>query len=573
MATAAKSHLVEWSTLSGFRVGDWETWVAHCQKRQKPASLERVCNGARPLLWGLPNSILAENKKTLRRLADLHAGMNAVSKKDAEFLQQLPDAFGTKEPSLSALVLANGVAGAMPALTEVVTEEAWCQALNTIYQIALDVLGNPDRLLGQLANEILITIAYQFPELNHSQDIWETSLEYWTTSLQEMLDSDGAVQAAYCKLLPLLLATWTRVHQLSPVSALGEEIELTQIWEWFLRYNLRLLRRDGTSMLAEPGIPYCLELYQAAVSTSTDKQDRVIARQVLPGGNPKRKKPKDISEEGVFSEWAGLGVLQQDWSARSPRLAVAVQGESMQIEICRGIELLKLEGFPDVSINGKRLQPSGSWEEVATHFDEDIDYLELEMLFSDQVRVQRQILLLQDDEVIMVADSVFAESKERIDYQNQLQLGPAVSCLQETENNEIYLQQKKICALLLPLGLSEWKSQRFDNCFLAAQGSVKLCQSNYGKTLYAPLMINVNPKESIKPRTWRSLTVAEKLEIVEHDTARSYRVRIGNRQWIIYKSFAAPGNRTFFGQNKNGDFFIGRMEEDGNVEELLSLEL
>ena len=573
MATVAKRHLIEWSTLNGFRVGDWEAWVSHCKKRQKPASLEEVCSGSRPLLWGLPNSIIAENKKTFRRLADLHAGTATVRVQDADFFQQLPDASRRAEPTLSTLLLANGVAGALPALTAVVSEEAWCHALNTVYQIALDVVGNSDRLWGQLGNEILISIAYQFPELELAQDVWETSIEYWATSLQEMLDSDGAVQAAYCDMLPLLLATWTRVHLMSPKTTLDAEMELVQIWEWFLRYNLRLLRGDGTSMLTQTEIPYCLDLYQAALSTSTDKEDRAIARQVLPGGNPKKKKAKCISTEGVFSEWAGLGVLQQDWSPRSPRLAVAVLGESMKIEICRGIELIKLEGFPDVSINGKRLQPCGAWEEAATHFDEDIDYIELEILLSDQVRVQRQIMLLHDDEVIMIADSIFVDSKERVDYQNQIQLGLGVSCLQETENNEIYLQQKKICALLLPLGLSEWKSQRSDDGFLASEGSIKLCQSVFGKTLYAPLIINVNPKESVKPRTWRRLTVAEKLEIVGHDVARSFRVRMGDRQWILYKSFAAPGNRTFFGQNMNGDFFVGRVEEDGKVEELLSLEL
>ncbi len=97
-------------------------------------------------------------------------------------------------------------------------------------------------------------------------------------------------------------------------------------------------------------------------------------------------------------------------------------------------------------------------------------------------------------------------------------------------------------------------------------------QSALGKTLYAPLFVDLDPANSVKPRTWRKLTVAETLEIVDDDVARAYRVRVGRQQWVLYKSFQNIASRTFLGQNYKCDLVLGRFEKDGNMQELLSLE-
>ena len=111
-----------------------------------------------------------------------------------------------------------------------------------------------------------------------------------------------------------------------------------------------------------------------------------------------------------------------------------------------------------------------------------------------------------------------------------------------------------------------------DDQFAAADDTITLTQSTMGETLYAPVFAQLDPFQSVKPRTWRKLTVADKLEIVGDDVARAWRIRIGDRQWVIYKSFSGIGNRTFLGQNHTCDLLIGRFQKDGNVEDLLILE-
>lgn len=558
--------------MDSFSAREWGRLLVANQNQNNIVPMGELCQSSRPLFWGLPTSVKETSDVKLGRLARLHAGKSEPRVGDLVFFEWFKSRSAEERPSLETLCCAQGLAAVLHRWVGVLDCETGNEILDQIQNYACQCLDDEDRLLGQMANEVLVTLGYHFSDLENSEKLLESASQRWLLGLQEMLDSDGAVQSKYCFWQPTLLATWTRVHLMATQNAFLDAPELVETWEWFVRYSLRLLRKNGTSLLSNPDLEFDRDLYQAAVSTSSDREDRAIAKQVLPRGASQKKVARNLTEVGLFSEWAGLGVMQQDWSPSSPRLAVSVHQETMQIEITRGVPLLSINQFPNVSVNGKDLSPVGDWDEVATLFDEDLDYIEMEIALEDGVRLQRQLLFLHRADVIMIADAVFADVEQRLDYQNQIQVDADISHFQETENQEIYLQQKKICGLVLPLALSEWKKSDDSNLLVGGEGEITLRQANYGKTLYAPLMLVADPKASLKPRTWRRLTVAEKLNIVEDDIARAYRVRIGDQQWVIYKSFAEPGNRTFLGQNHHCDFFMGRFQEDGHVEELISLD-
>ena len=76
----------------------------------------------------------------------------------------------------------------------------------------------------------------------------------------------------------------------------------------------------------------------------------------------------------------------------------------------------------------------------------------------------------------------------------------------------------------------------------------------------------------MQPRTWRRLTVAESLEVVQQDVAVAFRVRVGSDQWVIYRSLGERGNRTFFGENLLDEFFIGTLNRKGMVEAMVQIQ-
>ena len=50
------------------------------------------------------------------------------------------------------------------------------------------------------------------------------------------------------------------------------------------------------------------------------------------------------------------------------------------------------------------------------------------------------------------------------------------------------------------------------------------------------------------------------------------RVRIGQRQWLVYRSLGPAGNRTLLGHNLIGSFLLGQFLPTGEVHTILELE-
>jgi hypothetical protein len=122
------------------------------------------------------------------------------------------------------------------------------------------------------------------------------------------------------------------------------------------------------------------------------------------------------------------------------------------------------------------------------------------------------------------------------------------------------------------LALPEWRAGAANGSLADNQGRLTLAQAGDGENLLAGLFIDVDPTRIRKPLTWRQLTVAADREIVAADVAVGYRVRIGQQQWLIYRSLAAPDIRTVLGKNLMHELFVGRFLRQGGTETLLEIE-
>ncbi len=59
---------------------------------------------------------------------------------------------------------------------------------------------------------------------------------------------------------------------------------------------------------------------------------------------------------------------------------------------------------------------------------------------------------------------------------------------------------------------------------------------------------------------------------VSTDEAVGYRVQVGNKQWLFYRSLGEPAVRTVLGKNLMNELLIGRFGSDGNVKTILEIE-
>lgn len=273
------------------------------------------------------------------------------------------------------------------------------------------------------------------------------------------------------------------------------------------------------------------------------------------------------------SEAASLAVLRPSW-VTSDRLVVDYRGSDVRCELIAGREVL-LSGVCRLalSLDGVPLTPEGSWEEVCWVSDDDADYLELQLSFDREVRVQRHLLLARDDRFLFWADAVLGKTAGKIEYQCTLPLAKGIAFQSVAETREGYLTGRQRRATVLPLALPEWREEPSAGRLAAGQCGLELFQStSSARALFAPLWIDLHPRGQTRPVTWRRLTVAEDRSIQPLDVAAGYRVAAGREQWLFYRSLDACGNRTVLGHNLITEFFAGRFGRQGVAEPLMEIE-
>jgi hypothetical protein len=128
-----------------------------------------------------------------------------------------------------------------------------------------------------------------------------------------------------------------------------------------------------------------------------------------------------------------------------------------------------------------------------------------------------------------------------------------------------------------------------DQCGLQSdETTLELRQCTFGSSLFAPLFFDLDRRRIRRPfariiqhnghgcrkcgLTWRQLTVAESLTVQPADAAVGYRVAVGGKQWLIYRSLAPPRNRTLLGHNLSGELFVARFRRNGEVKPIIETE-
>ncbi len=573
---------------SGKNVVTWEKFAKKLARKSASArSLARLfrIDKRYALEWGVPVNADSGNSESMLRdatqaIGKTIAGNRKLKKSDVSWLEVGISADSSKSISFEQARFAIALASIMSRLAEHADETRWWAALRTLISMT-----DTSRLLDEcrvvirqlLTIELPLVLAQQLPSVPACSLLSEPASEFLIVEQSELLDSDGWIRASHVGDVPLLLSTWTRCWFLLVELDRGLSGSGQVAWEWFVRQSLRLLRGEGTWMFTDTALDTSSDLIKAAVLTSTDETDKQIARQLLQKKNSSKTKKIKEDREYTFSEWAGLGVLRSSWKQNSPKVAVVAGPSHFEMEISRARMLMAARGLPEVSINGRQLQAISEWEAVCDHVDESVEYLELEIKFESNVVFQRQICLARNEQFLFLADVVLASSVERIDYRQAYSLPTSVGVLEESETRELYLcEGGPVQALVMPLALPEWKTARCDHSLKQGKSGpcnkLILAQSALCQNLYAALFVDLSPKRSCKPRTWRQLTVAESLEIVSSEAAVAWRVRSGKDQYVFYRSLTEPANRSFVGQNYSGEFFVGKLEKDGNVTQLLSIE-
>lgn len=533
-----------------------------------------------PLCW-LLNPVASSNPLTQVRkwhqIVARNPGREATKKMTrlaAEIIQCL-DAIdlNSEDPGDALRVLA--ACHALRAIAGNCEFEDWAALVSRIIQISKVAKSNVQLepyVYQWLAIEVPLTVAFQIPEIEDFQQMGEQSCQKLATAISDMLDTDGWPSARYLSEFGPLAASWVRSTAIASKIGVDLIYESASQLEWMVRQVLRMLRPDGTLVFSDrQSVPISDMMLNALFKLTHDPADKPL-KKLFVSGSTTQVNPKRLPEPSNLSEWAESAVLQSEWRRTTPKIAVDFADQGCRVEICRRVNLIQGDAMPNVSVNGVLQTPPGGFDVVCSEHDDDVDYLELEMQMENHVTLTRQILLSRHEEFLLIADAVVPEKSSKIEYQCHWPLAPGIVGLHETETREVYLRDKKIQSLVLPLALPEWKVGRSEGRLDFLDNQLQLAQSVEGRGLYAPLFFDLNPKRSQTKRTWRQLTVGENLNPVSRDVACAYRIQINQQQWVFYRKISSAGNRTFMGENFSGEFVFNRFEKSGTVTQLIEIQ-
>lgn len=463
--------------------------------------------------------------------------------------------------------------------------------LQTISRGAIDQLSedSPERLLA--AGELGAVLAWQLSDLPSCAAMREESLD----SIGKWFGAEGdAVSAAVVEgggLARLVLASALRSRRLAARLKRRISTKRSAAAIDLATWAAAMTRADGSVMLGPVGVGKddvradglfaiaAQEIGGEALQTALDatigktKSHGRLAWQV------------QLPEPAWFDETAGLAVMLPEWDVRRGRLALHYKNHDRQIqfEVSGGKHLLA-SGIWGARLwkDETELKPLTNWNDLCWYSDDDVHYLELEQRFEGNVKVQRQILMLRDDHCIMLADAVMGSEGDKLKFASELPLATDVHVEEQAETREVVLADGKRRALVMPLAMSEWKvgptagAIRIIDKALPEQEttSLNLVAEVRGEgAIYSPIWIDLDRKRIKAQKTWRKLTVGEKLRLIPSNEAAAFRVQLGSDQWVIYRSLNGHHNRTFLGKNLISDFFCGRFDaEDGSIEELVSVD-
>lgn len=565
------------------KLDDWKSWREYLAERKLPAPLQELVSGKKesPLAWALlpDESVDARTFDWIEKLGKVARGKSVKADWQTIADQWLAEA-GKRvgERNLALEMIAWG--HALPRLTGELSESTWWSLLTHLQQAAQDALAAnfEDHLPEQfLAGELPLTLAYLFPEIQACADLAKSAAAVISDGIDNLLDGEGMPSATNLPAFRALIACWTRCL------VLGKEIKGAKFhkdavaqYSWAVRQAIRLTRGDGSQVLSS-GLAsrYSKHLFQTALDLNGDEEDARIAEFALPGKSTKEIVSEwSLDESSYESEWAQVAILRTDWSRRSPRLAIDYSGEDVKVELETEGEILAAGWWkPRISLDGQELTCQSGWQQVGWLVDDDGDYLELEAELTGGHSLQRIFFLAREDQYLIVADAVLLKDQSgRISYEVAPPLAADVETTKADETCEMEWQKGRGWARVLPLGLPEWRTDSSRGKFEREADQVSLQMHVTGKSLYAPLLLDLKRSRRLRHFTWRQLTVAENLEIQPRDVAVGFRFQLRDQNWMLYRSFTEKANRTVMGINLTSECMIARYDGDDGVSRMLEIE-
>ncbi len=512
--------------------------------------------------------------------------------------QQLPKASHDPYVALTSA----GWLHALPVVGRDIPPALWLEVLqSTLTQVdrAWDN-GNQDGLFPWVlwSCEVPLALAKQLAHLGGKDRIVSETLNRIALVLEQTADDPSGLLAFGAQDLRAVVASLIRSRwSATGVGARKWYPPQRKALSKLVTLMLHLTDGHGLPMLAEAATSrHDAELWNSALELAASTKKLTLASAAsLPDavGKGLGLKPTKVRKDkcndasmpktSMYWEASSIATMRRSWRDVGCRVAVDFSSDVIWLDITGEDGHRVFSGDWDIELrrNGKPVVVDVAWEEVCWFSDDDVDYLELECDLEGTCKIQRQIMLMREEGMVMMADAVLGTSEARWEAQSHWQLDPSVAWVPEAKTNEGFLMRTVEAdgestsipaALIMPIGLPEWRRGTKTGNLAGSGQQLTLEVSTEQRCTYGPLLVALRSLSKKPVYTWRPLTIAQDLANVSADIARGYRVQIGRDQWLIYRSLAACKRRTLMGLHLNTEYYAARfLTDDGTFEPLIEV--
>lgn len=436
-----------------------------------------------------------------------------------------------------------------------------------------------------------ITLARLFRDIEACRCLEAGAMAAVAAEIRRLVSAGGIVSLHGSTAVVERVSRWAAVRDIASATGSGAWDDATeQVFGKAVEAALRLLGGQGRLLVGAGRMPAAFsEAVVDAAVLAGGKRARRTARLLQSAaksdsradGQERKLLPRDQHDPA-----AAVAVLRSGWERDSLRVLLEYRDVVPHLEIAVGDRLL-VDGrwLWRVTRGGRPLEAEGPWSLSCWESDRKATFLEIVAPLAGGMQIDRQIVLLPRDRVVLLADAVTPRpghtetsnghahqaSAAAVVVESSVPLSASLEGEQAEETREVCVFDTKPRLMVLPLSLPEWKTAGRGG-FTVAPAGLTLEQSAAGGRCYAPLWLDFDARRQGRPLTWRQLTVADTRRNLPPHQATGFRVQEGREQWLVYRALDMPRNRTLLGCNVSCEFLLGRIGRSGVVDRLIEIQ-
>ncbi len=284
---------------------------------------------------------------------------------------------------------------------------------------------------------------------------------------------------------------------------------------------------------------------------------------------------KQLHKESHQSDWAEWGSLRSAWSSPVDQFVVRHDGPTPLIDVVAADQPLfaGLWGH-SLTVSGNPVESTGEWSCCCWFNDRQASFIELQMSPTENIQVFRQALLLREESILMISDSVRVGKATSISFKRQLPIVDGWQFEEDSATRELALTRGDVRVRVFPMSSPQFRVARGAEVTSLVDGQLQLEVDVTGQGLYAVTLFDWSEKRREQPVDWQRVTVAEDGQILPPDQAVAHRLRLGKKQLVTYHTLEKPPiPRTALGIHTASETVVAELSSTGEVTTLVEVEL